>query len=209
MPPVTPNLSNAYNLKTPEDSIAFYADWAASYDQDLVREQGYLLHLHVAYHFAQSGGTGPVLDVGAGTGVCGAALLDLGPSPIDGTDISEDMLRIAARKDTYRDLFSADILKGLPVADATYSGVVSSGTFTSGHVGPDGLNELIRITKPGGLVVVSINTRHYNSAGFAQVLESKRTEIADLSLNEVRIYDTTATGAHKNDTAFVTQFRRT
>ena len=209
MPPETPNVSNAYNLKTPEDSITFYADWAASYDQDFVREQGYLLHLHVAHNFAQSGGAGPVLDVGAGTGVCGAALRDLGPSPIDGTDISEDMLRIAARKDTYRDLFSADILKGLPVADGAYSGVVSSGTFTSGHVGPEGLNELIRITKPGGLIAISIHTRHYNSAGFAQVLESKKADISDLSLTEVRIYDTTATGDHKDDTAFVAQFRRT
>ena len=205
----TPNLENAYSLRTPEDSVNLYADWAASYDQDFVREQGYLLHIHVAYHFAQSGGTGPVLDVGAGTGVCGAALSDLGPSPIDGTDISADMLRVAGRKDTYRDLFTADILKGLPVADGTYAGVVSSGTFTSGHVGPEGLNELIRVTRTGGLVAISINAKHYESAGFATKLESSKAKISDLSLTEVRIYDTTATGEHKDDTAFIAQFRKT
>jgi predicted TPR repeat methyltransferase len=202
------NLSRAYALKSPEDSRRLYAEWAARYDDDFVREHGYLLHLHVAHHFAQGGGTGPVLDVGAGTGVCGAALKDLKITPIDATDISPEMLNVAGRKDIYRDLFTADILAGLPIPDGYYSGVISSGTFTTGHVGPDGLTELLRVTKPGGLIAISINTKHYAHEGFEKKLDAIRDKTAHLTLHEVRIYDETTKGPHRDDTAFVVLMRK-
>lgn len=204
----TPDLSQAYSLKTPEDSKRLYAEWAASYDSDFVREQGYLLHLHVAQQFVEAGGIGPVLDMGAGTGICGAALRDLGKGPIDATDISAEMLGIARQKDIYRDLFDADLLVGLPVSDETYAGVVSSGTFTTGHVGPDGLDELLRVTKSGGIITISVNAQHFESAGFSDKLDTIKENIADLALVEVRIYDGTCTGAHKDDTAFVIHIRK-
>lgn len=203
-----PDLSQAYALKTPEDSKRLYADWAASYDSDFVREQGYLLHLHVANLFVQSGGTGPVLDMGAGTGICGAALRDLETGPVDATDISPEMLDIAKQKDIYRRLFAADLLAGLPVSDQAYAGIVSSGTFTTGHVGPDGLDELLRITKHGGLITISVNTQHFKNAGFAEKLDTIKANGVDLTLIEVQIYDDTSNGPHKNDTAFVTHLRK-
>ena len=203
-----PNLSKAYSLSSPEDSKRLYADWAESYDQDFVGEQGYILHLQVARHFVASGGQGPVLDVGAGTGVCGAALRELGISEIEATDISADMLKVAAAKDVYRSLFTADLLQGLPVADNSYGGIVSSGTFTTGHVGPQAIDELARVVKPGGLIALSINAKHFGSAGFAAKFETLNGSIYDLSLTNVRIYEATTKGEHKDDQAFVAQFRK-
>jgi predicted TPR repeat methyltransferase len=204
----SPDLSQAYGLKTPDDSKRLYADWAASYDSGFVREKGYLLHRHVARLFVEAAGTGPVLDMGAGTGICGAALRDLGTGPTDATDISPEMLDIAKQKDIYRTLFVANLLVGLPVSDEVYDGVVSSGTFTTGHVGPDGLDELLRVTKPGGLITLSINKQHFKSTRFADKLETIKGTNVGLTLIEVRIYDDTSTGPHKNDTAFVAHLRK-
>ena len=45
---------------------------------------------------------------------------------------------------------------------------MSAGTFTHGHVGADAFDELLRITKPGGLFVLSINSKFFVKAGFKE-----------------------------------------
>ena len=137
--PKNPDLESAYALETPEDNIRLYRSWAKTYDDDFAKDSDYILHEHVARQFANVGGFGPVLDVGAGTGLCGAALQARGIEPIDGTDISQDMLDISASKGIYRSVFTGDLLAGLDVKAESYQGAVSSGTFTHGHVGPDGI----------------------------------------------------------------------
>ena len=47
------------------------------------------------------------------------------------------MLDVAQTKGIYRALFAGDLTARLPVDDGTYAGIVSSGTFTNGHVGPE------------------------------------------------------------------------
>ena len=96
-----PNLENAYELKTPEDNIKLYSVWAKSYDSDFIDEMQYELHLSVANEFILAGGKGPVLDVGAGTGVLAQALLYKGKFSIEATDISEAMLEVAKTKNIY------------------------------------------------------------------------------------------------------------
>ncbi len=152
-----PDLSSAYALSSPEDSKRLYADWANTYDQSFAKDSRYQLHLLTARAFVQAGGRGPVLDAGAGTGLCGAELAALGTGPIDATDISPDMLAQALRKDVYRDVIEADLLEGLPVPPGSYAGVVSSGTFTCGHVGPEALPALLRAARPGAQFALSIN----------------------------------------------------
>ncbi|TCL01582.1 methyltransferase family protein [Shimia isoporae] len=203
-----PSLEAAYALNTPEDSKRLYAEWAETYDHDFAAASHYILHLQVARHFAKSGGAGPILDVGAGTGLLAEALTPLIKAEIDGTDISAEMLKRARAKGVYRHLFTGDLTRALPLANGTYRGVVSSGTFTNGHVGPEAFDELLRVTDSRGLIAVSINTKHYDNAGFAEKLDSIQAQIYDLTLQEVRIYDDGATGAHKDDTAFVALFRK-
>ncbi|MEO0390051.1 MAG: class I SAM-dependent methyltransferase, partial [Pseudomonadota bacterium] len=163
--PDTPDQNTAYALQTPEDSRALYARWAKTYDSDFAVQHDYVLPAAVAEAFAAAG-RGPVLDIGAGTGLCGAALSALGVGPVDGTDISEDMLGQAAGKLVYRTLFAGNVLKRLDVPDGAYQGVVSSGTFTHGHVGPAGLTEVLRVLSPGGMAVLSVHAEHYAAQGF-------------------------------------------
>ena len=206
----TPGLTDAYALSTPEDSRRLYGDWASTYDQDFAAGQDYLLPGLTAKAFAGAGGTGPVLDVGAGTGLCGQALRALGVGPIDATDISAAMLAEALRKDAYRDVIEADLLDGIPVPRGSYRGVVSSGTFTHGHLGPEVLPALLRVAAPGAWFALSVNATFYEKAGFAAAFDRllRGQWIKNLTLPEVRIYGSRATGTHKDDTALIAVFQK-
>ncbi len=205
-----PNLKAAYGLKTPEDSRRLYAEWAGDYDQSFAAREDYLLHIHTARAFVRAGGQGPVLDVGAGTGLCGAILADLGVGPLDATDISAEMLDRAMRKDIYRDAIVADITQGIHVPPASYAGIVSSGTFTHGHVGPDAFDELLRVARHGAQFALSVNMTHFRQDGFADKLRQLETDraISGLKLHEARIYGNLAAGANKDDTAFIVLFEK-
>lgn len=205
-----PDLESAYALKTPDDSRRLYAEWAGDYDECFAAREDYQLHIHTARAFVAAGGQGPVLDVGAGTGLCGAVLADQGVGPIDATDISAEMLDQAMRKDIYRDAILADLNAGIPAPDHSYSGIVSSGTFTTGHVGPDAIDALLRIARPGAQFALSINTRHFETAGFAtRFHELEQGRIQCLTLPETRIYGDLASGPHKDDTALIALFEKT
>jgi len=203
-----PSLNAAYNLKSPDDNRRLYAEWAETYDADFAADHDYLLHEHTARAFVGAGGVGPVLDVGAGTGLAGNCLVALGVDPVDATDISSEMLEMAKRKDLYRDLFVADLLKGLPVEPNTYAGIVSSGTFTHGHVGPDALDELLRIAKPGAQFAISINAEHFASQGFEAKLAALEQKIRNLQLPETRIFGAGASDEHKDDMAYIALFTK-
>jgi predicted TPR repeat methyltransferase len=196
-------LKQAYALKTPDDSRKLYADWAESYDSDFVAANGYILHRNVADAFAEAGGRGPVLDMGAGTGICGEALAALGVEDIDGTDISPEMLDQAARKGVYRRLFPGDILAGLDVADESYAGIVSAGTFTLGHVGPDGLDEVVRLLAPGGLAVIAVRDAHYEAEGFDAKLSGLARRLDRVTGPRARIYAEGTRGEHAEDKALL------
>lgn len=202
-----PSLARAYALKNPDDSVRLYRDWARTYDTDFVSDSGYILHREVARQFALLGGFGPVLDVGAGTGQCGAALRDRGIVPVDGMDISPEMLDVAAQKGAYRHLFSANLLEGLPIPEVTYQGAVSSGTFTHGHVGPEGLDPLLNVLRPGAWVVISVNSGHYAAANFDAKLAELEQRITQASRTDVPIYGPDAMGNHAKDRAFLISFR--
>jgi predicted TPR repeat methyltransferase len=209
MPEPAPSLNAAYGLSSPEDNLALYRDWAATYDQTFAAAMDYIMPHHVSMSYVEAGGIGPVLDVGAGTGLVAAALSALGVAPIDGTDFSPEMLAVAAAKGIYQRLFPGDITARLDLPDGHYAGVVSSGTFTLGHVGPAALDEVLRITRPGGLVVMSVNVKHYEQAGFAAKFAALGPQIAGLSLDEKPFYGPGASGDHATDRGYVVGFRRT
>lgn len=167
-------LEDAYAVKTPADSIRLYGNWADRYESEFVADHGYVAYLDVARYLADhlADRDVPILDVGCGTGVCGVALRRLGFRTIDGIDISREMLREAEAKRgaggeaVYRHLLQADLTKAVPLADASFGGLVSAGTFTHGHLGPESLNELWRIAAPGATCAIGINASHFREAGF-------------------------------------------
>ncbi len=203
-----PSLDGAYALETPDDNKRLYAAWAKTYDADFARNMDYRLPALVAEAYLAAGGGAPVLDVGAGTGLLAETLLPDLQGDVDAMDLSQEMLDVAQAKGLYRRCFAGDILQRLDCADDTYAGAVSSGTFTHGHVGPEGLDELIRVVRPGGLVLLSVNAEHFAAKGFDAYLSGLGAAIRDVTTAEVRIYGKGGGGGtHMNDTALLLSFQ--
>lgn len=202
------DLDSVYALKTPDDNRRHYDGWAARYDSEFVTGMDYRLPERVAARFAELGPEGPVLDLGAGTGLLGEALARLGVGPLDGTDISPGMLAEARRKAVYGRLFEGDILGRLPVDDDAYGSAASAGTFTNGHVGPEGLAEVLRVVRPGGWIGISINGEHWEKASCAQAFAALSDRIAQLERVPVRYYGDGAEGAHAGDAGWIVTFRK-
>lgn len=201
------DLDSAFAMTSPAESVALYRDWAGSYDAGFAAPMGYRLPALVAQAFAAGRGHGPVLDVGAGTGLVAERLAALGIGPVDAIDISPDMLAVAVAKGHYRRAMVADLYQGIPVPDGRYHGITSSGTFTHGHVGPQVFEELLRVAAPDALFALSINLGVYHQQGFAAKLAELGTRITGLHLAEIVIYDT-PDAAHADQKALIVSFRK-
>ena len=203
-----PNLEDAYALSSKQDVKDLYSDWAQSYDTGFSDAQGYQMPRVVAQAFVAAGGVGPVLDVGAGTGLVAEQLIAAGVSVIDGLDLSDDMLAVARAKGVYRGLYTGDITVPLSLPKVGYQGVVSAGTFTHGHVGPAAISNLLDVALSGAVFVISVNAAHFQSAGFAAQMGALGDQIHGLTLDDVRIYDERADDAHRNDLARLMVFKK-
>jgi SAM-dependent methyltransferase len=210
MPDNKPELDDAYALKTPDDSRALYKTWAATYDQDFARRMDYAYPDAIARVFSEraTDADQPVLDVGAGTGLVGEALARRGVGKIDGLDISPEMLEVANGKGVYRAVHVGDLTKAIDLPKAVYGSCVSAGTFTHGHVGPEALDELLRLAAPDALFVLGVNAEVFTAQEFAQKLASLAPQITTVELVEVRIYGDQADPDHAQDLAQVIVFRK-
>jgi SAM-dependent methyltransferase len=204
-----PGLDAAYALDGQDAVKRLYAKWAETYDSGFADASGYTPARRIAAGFVAAGGRGPVLDAGCGTGLVAAHLPD--DLEIDGIDISPDMLAVARRKGRYRRLIEADLTQTLPLPDAAYRGLVSAGTFTHGHVGPEAIHELLRVLAPGSVAAIALNTAFADAAGFPGVLDALvvRETITRPTVEEGRIYEGSAPPAgHEDDTGRWVVFTR-
>lgn len=206
------SLKGALALQSPEACLAYYRDWAASYDSGFARGMDYLLPAHVAAAFLATGAAGPVLDVGCGTGLLAERLREMGfAGEIDGADFSADMLARAAEKGLYARLIRADITRPV-TAPLRYGGIVSSGTFTAGHVGPEALPVLLDLALPGAQFALSVNRRVWAAAGFDRALDdlAQAGRIKALHTLSVQVYGAAAARLdpdHAADRAEIVLFR--
>jgi predicted TPR repeat methyltransferase len=164
------HLGAVYDARGPEDVAALYDNWAATYDAEMA-QAGYRhpsIGLALLARHAPRG-AGPVLDAGCGTGLLGDWLRILGFDPLEGLDLSEGMLRVAQAKGSYARLHQLALGQPLPFADGQFAAIISTGVFTTGHVGPEGLPELVRATRPGGPIVLTVKTTLWD-AGFGAAL---------------------------------------
>ncbi len=95
-------------------------------------------------------------------------------------DISEGMLAVAARKGCYARLSRAVLGERLDFADGAFAAVISTGVFTTGHVGAEALPELVRITARGGVIVLTVKGTLWEG-GFAQALRAQAVEVLEVS----------------------------
>jgi len=170
-------IGRARRITSPDEAIGVYADWAASYDDDVFETLGFTGTDRIADLLADHlpGRDVPVLDLGCGTGAAGVRLRQHGFTMIDGIDISPQMLAVAAGKGVYRQLVVGDLTAPLPIAPASYGASVSAGTFTTGHVGPAALPGIVGVLAPGAVVAWVIGAASWPT--FEQALASTPLEV--------------------------------
>mmetsp|Transcript_12677 Transcript_12677/g.25673 ORF Transcript_12677/g.25673 Transcript_12677/m.25673 type:complete len:210 (-) Transcript_12677:171-800(-) len=144
-----------------------YDQWAGAYAED-VTSWGYHLPESAAKLVFQYSTTNSsdnkrltILDAGAGDGLTGVALRQVGfvDAEITGADISQEMLKKANERKCYNQTQVLDLNQPLETIPSDSLDIVHCiGTLT--YVAPDAgaLQEFIRITKPGGLVCYSNRT---------------------------------------------------
>ncbi len=203
-------LENAYKLSTPEDNVDYYNAFASSYDTEFADALGYHYPAAIvaAYRDAATATDTPIADIGCGTGLVASAL-NCPREQVDGIDISPEMLRVSEEKQLYRSLYKVDLTKALDEIANDYGAVLSAGTFTSGHLGPEPLESLLDIARPHALFVIGVKKVFFQEAGFEPVLRELESGglIKDLQVAEVPMYAKTGHD-HSADTAFALVYRK-
>ena len=164
------HLGAVYTATSAAEVAERYDAWADTYDREMA-QAGYrhpaiclaLLCRHLP------AGAAPLLDAGAGTGLMGEWLGIVGYAEVEALDISAGMLAVAEAKGVYARLHRLTLGETLPFADGHFAGIVSTGVFTTGHVGAEALPELIRICAPGGALVLTVKDTIWED-GFAAAL---------------------------------------
>ena len=185
-------LDDAYSLSSPDDNRKLYAKWAATYESDFVKKQGYR-HPQVISEIFHSNlpPLQSVLDVGAGTGLVGLYLSKLRPNiSIDGIDISPEMLEEARKKNVYRNLYERDLTNKINDIEAPYDALITIGTFTHGHLQKDALQNLFPLVKENGFLVLGVNEKYFYEQNFSDYLQNMYTEI--IYSKSINVYDKTS-----------------
>ena len=161
-------VQQAYHLESTDEMVDFYRKWAADYDRQMLDQRGYTAPSSIAKILSEqlSDTRASVLDIGCGTGLTCRLLAESGFSQLDGIDLSQEMIEVARERGIYRNLLQGDVNQPLQLETASYDGVVSSGTFTHGHVGPGPLDEIFRVLKPGGILACTVHQDLWQSMGF-------------------------------------------
>ena len=151
-------LDEVYDLDGAEATRDFYDTWANSYDS-VVSENGYATPARCAAALAERIGdkSGPILDIGCGTGISGTALKAVGFPTLDGCDFSAEMLAQAKDKNVYRDLFNTNLEEPFPFKPGTYAHLAAIGVLNPGHAPASTLDDVLMLLDSGGLFVFSLN----------------------------------------------------
>ena len=202
-------LHRAYSLGAPDTHIDFYRDFAELYDSTYAASLGYIYPLGIASVLSgQQRPHGAILDIGCGTGLVATAIRKVDPSAaIDGVDISPDMLGKARAKGEYRDLIAADLTADYSHIATDYAAIVSAGTFTFGHLGPELIPEMVGLCRSGAVAALGVNSIYFAEQCFRSVLDALEADgqIGNVVLHEMPIYDG-RDAAHQDDTAMILAF---
>ena len=115
-----------------------------------------------------------IADIGAGTGMPGQIMKELGYTNMTAFDISPGMLEEAKKKDVYTDFILCDFNEdSMEKYHKQFDHAMSIGSFASGNLMCEALEKIAKMVKPGGLVCISFREKNLESEelGYKQKLE--------------------------------------
>eukprot|EP00088_Acartia_fossae_P003465 TRINITY_DN11464_c0_g1_i10.p1 TRINITY_DN11464_c0_g1~~TRINITY_DN11464_c0_g1_i10.p1 ORF type:complete len:458 (-),score=145.02 TRINITY_DN11464_c0_g1_i10:683-2056(-) len=140
--------------------IRFYDEWSSKYEEDLVLVGNYSGHTKCVEAFMELGlnRSVSILDLACGTGLLGEEIVKYGYVNIDGLDASLQMLGQARGKNVFKEHILAVVhgVGSLPIVDDAYDVIMSSNGFAPGQIYPEALDEIVRILKPGGYLLLTM-----------------------------------------------------
>jgi predicted TPR repeat methyltransferase len=162
-----------YSSQNEQELEERYDQWAEEYDADLESEYGWISPQRTSDHVAKYvGKEGSILDAGAGTGLVGECLHEMGFRNMTAMDLSLGMLEVARRKNIYQGLDQMTMGETLDYATDQFDASVIVGVFTQGHAPASSIDELVRVVKSGGHIVFSLRTDTYLENGFKDKMDS-------------------------------------
>ncbi|MAE37577.1 MAG: SAM-dependent methyltransferase [Pelagibacteraceae bacterium] len=179
-------LDIVYNEKSSVKLKQHYKSWANDYDQDLI-DWGYAYPSQlkkIMSHDIRVKKNSKILDAGCGTGLVAEALSDMNFKNIIGLDYSMDMLNVAKDKKIYTRLVRESLNKKTSLRSNQFDIVLCTGVLTSGHVGAKAINELIRVTKNKGYLILSIAESIYEKLGFKDEIEKNREQLLKIKISK-------------------------
>ncbi len=163
-----------YSSQDNQELAERYDQWAKDYDADLDQDFGWIAPQRVVDFFSKHvPKDARVLDAGAGTGLAGEILRNLGYQEIVAMDLSQGMLDEARKKGAYQEFHQMVMGETLDFPSGSFGAVITVGVFTVGHAPASSLDELVRITRPGGHIAFSLRPDVYENDGFKE----KQTEL--------------------------------
>ncbi len=149
-----------------------YDQWAKGYDDDLASWSYQAPDVVTDTILSRHPGAGSVLDVGCGTGLVGRALRARGfAGQVRGLDISQASLDIARRGGAYDSVEQADLQERLPLEDDSVEALVCVGVMTYLPEVEAVWREFARVTRSGGVVVVTQREDLWDSRGCQDVVD--------------------------------------
>ena len=158
-----------YASKNEQELKERYDKWAATYEEELDRDFGWngpIRAVESAVKYVAKDAR--ILDAGAGTGLVGELLAERGYTDIVAIDLSPGMLAEARKKNVYSELHQMTMGETLDFPTDAFDATITVGVLTVGHAPPHSLNELVRVTRPGGRIIYTLRPDLYEEGGFKE-----------------------------------------
>ena len=170
------NLNPKFSLWMPgpiEETVDIYADWAASYDDDLAKFSYETPQRIVAAFAKLITPDARILDFGCGTGLSGQALQMSGYTNLDGINISTPMLKKAQSRNIYSKLWEGQPGQMTSVINGQYDVTVAAGVVSLGVAPPEPLSMIIDHLALEGLIGLSCNDPTLQHRSYDAVLDQE------------------------------------
>ena len=187
-----PTIFKTLHVSNQDELGELYKNWD-EYESDVIQLAGYVGHLvtteALLRHLKDK--EAKILDAGCGTGLVGDILYRKEYKNIVGVDFSKEMLNRALKKNVYESLSLCDLTQKIDFEDNSFDAIVCAGTFTCGHVGPEALNEMIRITKKDGYISFTVRKQEWEASPYAKIIkELERSKLWQLVEHFTSKYNT-------------------